>query len=200
MKRIFCIIIFITINSCNLKHHSDLKGYQTVRIPSSDAAMAIPTSYKPVSIEELENYLQVTSSQSGDSTGIAFPNFKIIKANPTYFNFYFDTANFENMILFQKGEHVNLTKSVSRQFINMLEEGMEQQWKPYNVKRRRMESKYISGDLANIVKVKYLLTFKNVSQYLTQYLVSSPTQTLGIIVRRVDSLDFEPHVTQLKIK
>lgn len=189
------ILLFI---SCGKKINSDGEGFQTVTIDFANARMEMPHSYKHVSVEELEN-LVMNSSGPEDLKQLQIQKFELVKAFPEQFIIYCDTANSENTIWLQKGEHITLTKHIAQQYLGMLEQQLEAQWKPYGIEYDRMENNYVSVNDIQIIKIKYRLNHQDLERYTTQYLISTKTQTMGIIVNGIDLNDYENNVKRLKI-
>jgi hypothetical protein len=178
---------------------SDSEGFQTVNIDFANAKMEMPRSYKRVSVEELENLL-VNSGGPEDLKQLQIGKFELVKAFPAHFIIYSDTANSENTIWFQKGEHITMTKSIAQQYRGMLEQHLEEQWKPFGIEYDRMESIYISANDIQIIKLKYMLNYQDLERYTTQYLISTKTQTWGIIVNGITASDYEDNVRRLKVR
>jgi hypothetical protein len=174
--------------------NSDGARLQTVAVGFANASMEIPLSYKRVPVEELENLLINSGIPEDLKQKLAFVN-----AFPAHFIIYSDTTNLQNMIWFQKGEHITLTKGLAQQYLSMLEQQLEGQWKPYGIDYDRVGSNFISENNIKILKLQYKLNHQGLVRYATQYLVSTKTQTIGVIVNGLTSNDFESSVRRLKI-
>jgi hypothetical protein len=142
----------------------------------------------------------VNSDKPEDVIQASVQKIETVKTLPTDFIIYSDTTNFENNIWFQEGEHVPLTKSLSQQYLGMLEHQLQKEWTPQGIKYDRVESKYFSGRNNQIIKLKYKLIHQSFSRYTTQYLISTKTQTMGIVINSLTLSDYESMVTEMKIK
>jgi hypothetical protein len=190
------ILLFI---SCEKRKTLDAEGLQTVTIGFANASMEMPRFYRDIPVEVLENLLG-NSGEPDDLKQLQIQRLELVKAFPAHFIIYTDSTNLANQIWFQKGEHIVLTKHIAQQYLSMLEHQLEEQWNPYGVDYNRMESRYISTPNGQIIKLKYKIYHQDQMRFSTQYLISTRTQTMGIIVNGIDSMDYEDNVRRLKIE
>ena len=201
MKQVLYLLsIIFLVNSCGQSsrsvHSQDL---QTVTIDFADAEIKMPKNYKQVSPDELKKIL-ISSDKPHDVVQANIRKIETLKTFPTDFIIYSDTTNAENNIWFQEGEHISLTKSLSEQYLSALEQQLQKEWTPQDIEYDRVESKYFAGSNAQIIKLKYKLTHESFSQYTTQYVISTRTKTMGIVINSQTLADYESMVKGMKIK
>lgn len=200
MNRLFCILTIVCFTACYKTDKSkEIDDLQVVKIEFANATIGIPQRYKLTSPEELKEGL-LNSGKQYSEISETIQKIDAIKSIPTAFEIYVDTLNFDNNVWFQQGEHVRLTKSVSQQYLAVLETQLQKQWTPQGIKFERIESKYLSGTDVHLVKLKYKLTREGLSTYTTQYLVSSNSTTLGVVINNANSDDLERLIRGIRIK
>lgn len=194
---IFIITSILILSSCTQPVKTiNRKELQKVRIDFASAKMDIPKSYKLTSPDELLNalYLMDITDMLIQSS---IQKIQAIKTFPTAFIIYADTINFDNSIWFQEGEHIHLTKTISQQYLQILEQQFQSEWTPQGIDYERVDSKFLTGKNMQILKLKYKLSYDSFSKYTTQYIVSSKSHTFGIIVNNRTEDDYEDLVKQI---
>lgn len=178
------------------KEKDDLKK---VTIDFAEAVIEIPDFYRLISPDDLKNEL-LSSDKPNNVIQTSIQKIEKLKSMPTDFIIYADTANFENNLWFQEGEHVRLTKSLSQQYLGMLEKQLGQTWTPQGIEYERIESKFISRSNNQVIKLKYKLTHDDFSRFTTQYIVSGKSKTIGIVVNDLSLKDYEILIKGMKMK
>ncbi|HYF66655.1 MAG TPA: hypothetical protein VD884_00905 [Ohtaekwangia sp.] len=200
MDKLFYILIILSLTACGkgggFDENDDL---QLVKIEFANSTIGIPKNYKLKSPEEIKESL-LNSSKRYSEISETIQKLDYIKSIPTEFQIYVDTLNYDNNIWFQEGQYVRLTKSLSQQYLSALETQLQKQWTPQDIKYERLESKFLSGTHAQLIKLKYKLSRESSSTYTTQYLISSNSKTIGVIINNVGPDDMENLVSRTRMK
>jgi hypothetical protein len=172
---------------------------QRITIDFAETTINIPDHFKLTSSSLLKKDL-LRLDEADYIIRTSIQNIEKIESMPMDFIIYADTANFENNISFQEGEYVSLTKSISQQYLGMLEKQLSQTWASQGIEFERIESKFISSESKKIIKIKFKLTHGDFSRFTTQYIASAKSNTVGMIVNSLSSEDYEILIKGMKIE
>ncbi len=199
-KFVLMFLLLSTFGGCKTKvKNQPSYDLQTIKIDFAEANLKIPTSYSLNSLEEVKEKLLKIDVKNNFilNSIIGIENQQSI---PYDAFIYLDSTKIYNNIWFIEGEYVELTKSICQLYLEQLEHDLQNSWEAQNIKYKRLENKYLSGEKAQFVKIKYKLTYNELSLYLTQYLISTNRKTFAIIVTNETKEDFESFIKKMEIR
>jgi hypothetical protein len=188
------------MTACNSVDKSMVtESTRTVSIDFANASIELPKSFELTTTDDLK-FALINSNKSDKIIQTNLQKIEAIENFPFAIIIYSDTSNFENNIWFQQGEHFQLTKELSKHYINLVEKQLKLDWSYQGIDYERVEGKYLSNKNAQIIKLKYKLTLEGETRFTTQYLISTRTQTIGVIINNMTTIDFENLIKGIRVK
>ncbi|MFA0964108.1 hypothetical protein AB9P05_20030 [Roseivirga sp. BDSF3-8] len=176
------------------------KDLREVNIGFANLAIKLPKDYKKYYL--VENYLYELglSREYGnqDISNFTAAMEKLNKAGQPY-ELYADTTSLLDLVLIMDGPRVDFNKKIGRTYTKMLEQQMSKNYDAQGVSYRKVESKFLTTTNNKVIKVKYEMAGAGYEKvYVTQYLISTPDNTLSVNVRNLTLQDFQDQVVRLK--
>jgi hypothetical protein len=197
MKNLLIIlIVLISVYGCNNKKVDST--FKTINIKFAKAEIDIPKYYKKYSTNEL-----VYALENSDSNIFMLKSLihflEEANENKLPSLFYCDTTNFNNRINFQKGEHVLLTKELSKLYIGTIEGQLQSNWLNQGIDYVRLDSKFKKGNKVQIIEVNYKLIHNERVGFISQYIITTMSQTIGITINSKKETNFDSIINSIRI-
>lgn len=80
----------------------------------------------------------------------------------------------------------------------MVSESLNQSWGAQGISYQKVDSKFMTYGTNQIIKVTYKLTDSQMKRLTTNYVVSTPSETIGIVVNNAGLEDFEGLIKEMK--
>lgn len=123
----------------------------------------------------------------------------LVEAN-YIFDIYVDNANANNTIWFMDGPAVRLNKDLVNYFVASTDQRLKNEFEPYGIYYKRIENTFYTGRHNQLLKVKYEVLADGVTTYTTEYLATSLTTCLGVMVNNIANEDYEVLVKNMKME
>lgn len=194
---IFLILILLMATSCS-QPESKVDNVREITVGFANAKLPVPKSYHLVTPSRYKKMIQSTNT---------LPEFVELKFNKVdalveanyVFEIYIDSTNSNNTIWFVDGPAVRLTEDMISYFISSTEKRLESEFALYGVSYKRVENTFYNGRHNQLLKVKYEMLYDDTKTYITEYLVTSLTKTIGITVNNESENDLEELIKKIKI-
>lgn len=199
MKNILIVFtILLIITGCN-NNDKMSSNHKTINVEFAKIQIDIPKTYKHYLANDLVELIYKSDSL------VFLPNssaqhIEEVGAHPFPSKIYADSTNLNNRILFQKGEHILLTKELAHLYIDTVEQQLQSGWEIQGIDYLRLASNYKKGNKVQIIEIKYQLNYLGMVAYLSQYIITNMTQTIAISTNSNNPTEFDYLLNSIKFK
>ncbi len=114
------------------------------------------------------------------------------------FDLYVDSLNADHTLWFVDGPYVRLNKDIIRYHVGTMEQTFRSQMESEGVTVRRIDNAFYNGRAAQLLKVKFEWRSGDVRSYTTEYILTTYTRSVLIMVNHSDPQDYEDLIRQVK--
>ena len=169
--------------------------FTSITIDFAKIRIELPKYYFKTNHEELTSIIDFID----ENTQIQLNNIKEFEKSNKGFIIFVDSNNVFNQIMIFGAEHTYFDKKTAGQYLYLLERQLENEWIPRNINYTRLESNYLSNSNVRILKVKYETIINNITNYTTQYIITTGKKSFSIVVNNSTSEDFQKNIAAIKL-
>lgn len=169
--------------------------FTNVTIDFAKIKIQLPKYYFKTDHEELTSIIDFID----ENTQIQLNNIKEFEKSNKGFVIFVDSSNVFNQIMIFGAEHTYFDKKTAGQYLYLLERQLENEWIPRNINYTRLESNYLSNSNVRILKVKYEIIINNITNYTTQYIITTAKKSFSIVVNNTTIEDFQKNIAAIKL-
>ncbi len=200
MKSIHILITFILFLSCSPSEDNaqENEAFKTIVIDFARVKAQVPVSYVRTNLDEYESML-LESDREQALKDIDLRANNNLKSIPVKTQLYLDSTNYGNHILFQEGEHVKLTKELVGQYLHILNKQLEQSWGEAGLHYELQDKRFFSNREAQVIKIKFKVSYNDFQKYVTQYIISGRAKTIGVFSSTIADTDADELMKRIQI-
>ncbi|MBW6482383.1 MAG: hypothetical protein K0B10_04915 [Vicingaceae bacterium] len=172
-----------------------IKEFTSITIDFAKIKIELPKYYFKTNHEELTSIIDFID----ENTQIQLNNIKEFEKSNKGFIIFVDSNNVFNQIMIFGAEHTYFDKKSAGQYLYLLERQLENEWIPRNINYTRLESNYLSNSNVRILKVKYETNINNITNYTTQYIITTAKKSFSIVVNNSTNEDFQKNIAAIKL-
>ena len=169
--------------------------FTSITIDFAKISIELPKYYFKTNHEELTSIIDFID----ENTQIQLNSIKEFEKSNKGFIIFVDSNNVFNQIMIFGAEHTYFDKKTAGQYLYLLERQLENEWIPRNINYTRLESNYLSNSNVRILKVKYETIINNITNYTTQYIITTGKKSFSIVVNNSTSEDFQKNIAAIKL-
>lgn len=193
------LILIISCGESEQKKEGGLDGHTMVNINSHQLKIYLPNHYKYIPIEVLHAFMKEQIEAKHQDLGKRLDKLEKENAFTSDYAFFMDSTNTQNVIGFEKGPHMPLTKPQAVQHISMRKGQLEDRWKQKGIMYRFIDSRFANGKNFQRVKIRYEVFFPKKPYFMTEYLISTDKKTVRITVKNVEDKDYQYLIDKIQI-
>jgi hypothetical protein len=194
---LYSMLIILVLVSCKEQNQDERKDLREITFDFTPIRVKPPNRYKSVSIEKLRE-LMMKSDLSEEEKMVRIDRLNYMVLGQSRLQFLVDTADVYDIIWVAENEYVRLNKQLISHYLGTLTKSMNEQMQ--DVPFKRLENKFFDGPKTQLLKIKYALGYDSSHSFLTQYILTTQTETVGLMVSNSSGEDFEELVKKIKLK
>ena len=179
-------------NVKKVKTEDYFKGYSLQPINFLNKKAYLPSNYKKVNLNELGEMLRQNPELNSLDKLYYRMAIEAEKETKKIAVLYVDSLDKKNSIWFIPAQYFPLKKEYVNDYVHLLETNLFKQQESYGYSFERLESKFLTINGNQSIKVSYKRNFQENTIYQTQYIITTTEfDTYSITVTNNNPLDFQ---------
>jgi len=192
MKKLLLFLIILNF-SCSTKTKESIDEFDLTnshKLEFLNKNIYLPKNYEATTIEDFIN-AHIVDGKIDSFQKNQQANLYKQKRNGVKFEIFCEKSNLKNSIIIQLGEYTPLDKRRVNPYVNNLEKTVLSEWSKYYIYYERLEAKFITSKNTKSIKIKYRIIIDGKNTFMTQYIVTSKSNTFSIVVTNEKNIDYQ---------
>ena len=195
VKQVGAALLVLLLWSCR-QQAADIP-YREVTLSFASIRCRVPAHYQLVTPTRYQKIiLQAHPNAYGQQRAAQVD---ALLARGYLFDLYMDSANADHTLWLVDGPYVRLNNEMVREHVRTLDSNFRSQLPDPAVTVKRLESAFFNGRAAQMLKVKFQWNLGDVSSYTTEYIVTTYTRSVMVVVNHSTPEDYESLVRQMRM-
>jgi len=199
----FGFLIILSFGNCNSSSNAiqepfDYRQTYEYEVPESEIAFILPKEYLKITVSE---YYEIINNSDLSDELKEYRNNAIYKLAKYYPNsdLLIDTTTLVNSIsILRTGPHINLNKELAKLAVQNFIKNRPTH-SEYILEESLLEDQYVSKKRYKYLKIKIKQTKTTGYIYMTHYMISTNTSSLGISFFNTEDIDFQEYINRLRV-
>ncbi len=188
-------MLLVVLVACNTRTHQ-MPDAREVTLTFAPLRCLVPSHYQ---LTTPVRYIQLLQRMHApEEAQVRTAQVEAMLEKDYLFDLYVDTLNADHTIWFVDGPYVRLNKDIIRYHVGTMEQAFRSQMESEGVEVKRVDNTFYNGRAAQLLKVKFEWTSGEVRSYTTEYILTTYTRSVLIMVNHSDPQDYEELIRQVK--
>lgn len=158
--------------------------------------IVLTSGYEKMEPEQFKSMLDSVKDQPR-FVKVALQQLKKIEDKKVDFELFVDEKNVENYVFIYACDFYQFDEHRAAKVVQALNNELMKESYSQKVKYRRIHGRFFFTPTSKVVKLKYLNHYKKERKFQTEYIVSSKSGGIGLLVSNTDDIDFENSIKKL---
>ncbi|MFC5048118.1 hypothetical protein ACFSTE_01725 [Aquimarina hainanensis] len=204
MKKLLPLLFLSLCVSCDIPtdgmSQNGRKSAPTkTKIDFQGNTIVLPQGYLLISAEEFENRIE-SIADSSKFKKMAKQELEKVKNRKVEYQLFIDPNNSKNFVFVYTRNYVEFDEFIAQKYVSNLNKELKRESNKQRIKYRRIHGRYFFTNTSKIVKLKYIKAVKQEQKFQTEYLISSQSGGMGLLVSNTQNIDFETSVKGLAMR
>jgi len=200
MKKILLLLVAISLVGCDFSSKKSGKPrFSKNSIEFKNNTIVLNSSYEKMTPGVFETRLASLNEESKFKK-IALDELKKIQNKKVDYELFVDMNNIENYVFIYTCDYFQFDEHRAARVVQTLSDQKKDEANSQEVRYKRIHGRYFFTPTSKVVKLKYLKAYKKERKFQTEYIVSSKSGGIGILISNLKDIDFESSIKRFASK
>ncbi|MDY8137137.1 hypothetical protein [Aquimarina sp. 2201CG5-10] len=201
MRKFLLLFIVVLLTGCELPTNGIIKrsSFSENTIAFKDSIIELTDGYAKMAPDEFLTRLDSLKDKPMFKK-VTLRELEKVKSKNVEFEIFVEDENIENYVLVYARDYVQFDEFSAQRYVARLNDRLKDESNVQEVRYKRIHGRYFYTPKSKIVKLKYLKALKKERKFQTEYIVSSQSGGMGLLVSNLDDVDFEDRIKKSTVK
>ena len=200
MKKLLLLSIVILVVGCDFSSKKTGKTlFSKNTLEFKNNTIVLTSDYQKMAPEDFKTRLDSIQDESKFKK-IALEELKKIQDKNVDFGLFVDNKNIENYVFIYTCDYYQFDEHRAARVVQALSDQKKDEANTQEVRYKRIHGRYFFTPTSKVVKLKYLKAYKKERKFQTEYIVSSKSGGIGLLISNLEDIDFEGSIKRLAVK
>ncbi|WP_025742820.1 hypothetical protein [Aquimarina pacifica] len=200
MKKILLMLIAVLLVSCEfVPKESKFSKYKKNTIEFRNNTIVLKSGYLKTSTEEFKSRVDSLPNDSKFKK-LALEELKKVEEKKVDYEIFADQNNIANYVFIYTCDFYEFDEHRAAKVVQAMNNQLKDEATNQEVRYRRIHGRFFFTPTSKVIKLKYLKAYKSERKFQTEYIVSSKSGGVGLLISNLEDIDFEGSIKRLAVK
>ncbi len=200
MKKILLLSVAILLVGCDFSSKKSGKSrFSKNTIEFKNNTIVLNSTYEKMTPDVFKTRLASVNEESKFKK-IALDELKKVQNKNVDYELFVDTKNIENYVFIYTCDYYQFDEHRAARVVQTLSDQKKDEANSQEVRYKRIHGRYFFTPTSKVVKLKYLKAYKKERKFQTEYIVSSKSGGIGLLISNLNDIDFESSIKRFASK
>lgn len=200
-KFLLLMITTLLLVGCELisEKKNGFSKFSKNKIEFKNNTIVLTSDYVKATPEEFRTRIDSLKNKPKFKT-VALQELKKVEDKKVDFELFVDDTNVENYVFIYTCDFYQFDEHRAARVVQTLSDQLQDEANIQEVKYKRIHGRFFFTPTSKVVKLKYLKAYKKDRKFQTEYIISSKSGGIGLLISNLEDIDFEGSVKKLASK